>query len=364
MKETTANTAVQFRKATDSDTERIWEILLQAKAQMKRLNMHQWDENYPAIENVRQDIESGDGYVFTQENRVIAYGVISFGGEPSYKEIEGKWSNELPYMVVHRLAVADEAKHQGMARRFMLQAEEVSRQKGIYNFRIDTNYDNQYMLHLIDTMQFKYCGEVYYRGAPRKAFEKGILPHSYPLSIDGYSIREATYEDAGAIYEAIDKNRNDLRVWLPFVDGLRCISDEQAFLQSVLEVTYEQRDPVFIIEKGKEVCGLCGIHFSDLNNHRTEIGYWLLPEFRRLGLVTQAVRYLCEWAVRDRGMNRIQVRCATGNLPSNAIPQRLGFQFEGTERDGELLLSGQYADIHVYSILKSEIEKWLPQSAE
>ena len=57
------------------------------------------------------------------------------------------------------LAIADEMKRQGMAKQFMLQAEEVSRKKGVYNFRVDTKYDNAYMLRLIDTLGFKYCGE-------------------------------------------------------------------------------------------------------------------------------------------------------------------------------------------------------------
>ena len=33
------------------DEGRIWEIILQAKAQMKRLGSHQWDESYPARES-------------------------------------------------------------------------------------------------------------------------------------------------------------------------------------------------------------------------------------------------------------------------------------------------------------------------
>lgn len=57
-------------------------------------------------------------------------------------------------------------------------------------------------------------------------------------------------------------------------------------------------------------------------------------------------------------MNRIQIKCAVGNRPSNAIPLRLGFKFEGIEREGELLASGYYADINVYSILKKEISAW------
>ena len=75
-------------------------------------------------------------------------------------------------------------KRQGMAKQFMLQAEEVSRKKGVYNFRVDTKYDNAYMLRLIDTLGFKYCGEVYYRNnSARKAFEKTIRPYSHPIGI-------------------------------------------------------------------------------------------------------------------------------------------------------------------------------------
>lgn len=74
--------------------------------------------------------------------------------------------------------------------------------------------------------------------------------------------------------------------------------------------------------------------------------------------MTRCVRHLCEWAVRVRGMNSIRIRCAVGNLPSNAIPLRLGFTLKGTERLGELMANGEYADLHVYSILKSEVESW------
>ena len=321
-----------FRKAEETDIERIWQIIGQAKAQMQRLGSQQWDENYPAIEHIRQDIQDGNGYVICREDRVVAYGVISFDGEPVYKDIEGKWSNDLPYVIVHRLAIADEMKRQGMAKQFMLQAEEVSRKKGVYNFRVDTKYDNAYMLRLIDTLGFKYCGEVYYRNnSARKAFEKTIRPYSHPIGISDYTIREATFEDATLIFEAIDKNREDLRIWLPFVDGLKSVADEQGFLQSVLAVPYEQRDPVYILEQGKAICGLAGFHFSDAPN---------------------------QWAVRERNMNRIQIRCAVGNIPSNAVPKRLGFTLEGTEREGELLTSGEYVNVNVYSILKKEIEQW------
>lgn len=179
---------------------------------------------------------------------------------------------------------------------------------------------------------------------------------SFEISPD-ILLREATIEDAAAIYHAIDTHRDYMRTWLPFVDNLKSVTDEEAFLRNILSAPVNRYEPIFGIWNGhNEVCGLIGFHFSDFANHRTEIGYWLLPEYQHRGIMTQCVRRLCQWAVEAKDMKRIQIRCATSNAASNSIPLRLGFQLEGTERAGELLVSGEYADINVYSILKEEAE--------
>ena len=179
---------------------------------------------------------------------------------------------------------------------------------------------------------------------------------SFEISPD-ILLREATIEDAAAIYHAIDTHRDYMRTWLPFVDNLKSVTDEEAFLRNILSAPVDRYEPIFGIWNGhNEICGLIGFHFSDFANHRTEIGYWLLPEYQHRGIMTQCVRRLCQWAVEAKNMKRIQIRCATSNAASNGIPLRLGFQLEGTERAGELLASGEYADINVYSILKEEVE--------
>lgn len=184
------------------------------------------------------------------------------------------------------------------------------------------------------------------------------VPLSFPILPD-ILLREVRVEDAKAIYHAIDTHRDYLRTWLPFVDNLKSISDEEAFLTSIHSAPAERYIPVFgIWNEHNEVCGLVGFHFSDFDNHRTEIGYWLLPEYQHRGIMTTCVRTLCQWAVEEKGMKRIQIRCATGNAASNGIPLRLGFHHEGTERAGELLSSGEYTDIQVYSILKEEVQRF------
>lgn len=43
------------------------------------------------------------------------------------------------------------------------------------------------------------------------------------------------------------------------------------------------------------------------------------------------------------------------NKSSSNIPGRLGFKFEGIERQGELLSGGIFTDLAVYSKLKSDL---------
>jgi len=64
---------------------------------------------------------------------------------------------------------------------------------------------------------------------------------------------------------------------------------------------------------------------------------------------------LLHFAFDELNINRVQIKCAVGNTPSKNIPKRLGFKFEGIERDGELLVDNQFTDIEVYSLIKKDI---------
>ena len=97
---------------------------------------------------------------------------VVLDGEPAYDDIEGCWLSNRPYTTVHRLAVSSQAKGKGLGYTMLLKAEEISLANSIYSIRVDTNYDNTAMLHIFEKLGYVYCGEVYYRGNPRKAFEK------------------------------------------------------------------------------------------------------------------------------------------------------------------------------------------------
>ncbi len=166
------NETIIFRKAIPADTWRIWQIILQAKEQMRLRGSEQWQNGYPTLENITLDIDNQYGYVLCLNDDVVAYGAVIFDGEPAYVSIEGKWLTDSLYVVVHRLAVADEMKQKGIATLFMQEVEMLSRKNGVFSFRVDTNFDNLYMQKILVKLGFTYCGEITYESGARRAYEK------------------------------------------------------------------------------------------------------------------------------------------------------------------------------------------------
>ncbi len=108
------------------------------------------------------------------QGNVVAYGAVVFDGEPAYDAIEGAWLTDGEYVVLHRMAVADGEKARGVATEFMRRVEAMAHGRGTGSMRVDTNFDNRYMLRMLGRLGFVYCGKVRYRSGERLAFEKPL----------------------------------------------------------------------------------------------------------------------------------------------------------------------------------------------
>lgn len=172
MKGFSSSDKIVFRKAEAADLDAITEILQGAVRKMLAEGKRQWTEEYPNRIHASADIDRGVGYVLTQGDKVVAYGAVVFDGEPVYNNLDGEWLSDLPYVVVHRLAVDTEIHGKGLGTRFFKSVENLAISQNIRSFRVDTNYDNFAMLHLLSKLGFTYCGEVVYESGFRKAFEK------------------------------------------------------------------------------------------------------------------------------------------------------------------------------------------------
>lgn len=164
-------------------------------------------------------------------------------------------------------------------------------------------------------------------------------------------LRPLLIEDAQAVFNIIDSQRNYMREWLPFVDATLSIEDSRNAFKHLLSFP---NDPLFAILYKENFVGLVG--FKETNNdvRKTEIGYWLSQDYQKKGIVTQSVIKLLDYAFEEMNMNRVIIKAAVDNRKSRSIPERLGFVQEGIERDGDLLVGGVFTDIAVYSMLKQE----------
>ena len=163
-----------FRLANLGDIPQIMPMFEDAVAHMLREGKQQWDNTYPSFSHILEDVNSGNGYVMTEGDTVVAYGAVVFTGEPAYEGLKGEWLTDGPYVVIHRIVVAQKSQGRGIATTFFKMVEKLASEKGIVGFRIDTNFDNYQMLHLMEKCDFEYCGEVSYERGERKAFEKLI----------------------------------------------------------------------------------------------------------------------------------------------------------------------------------------------
>ncbi|MEY8253670.1 GNAT family N-acetyltransferase [Clostridium perfringens] len=165
---------MEFRQAKISDLDQIVEIIELSKKYLKETKVDQWQDGYPAKEDLRKDIESGNSYVLTNKDEIVATTVISLEGESTYNLIfNGEWITNEDYIVMHRVAVHDKYKGKGIFKELIKEAESLALNKGISSIKIDTHRDNISMQRAVVKNDFQKCGIIYLEdGSERIAFEK------------------------------------------------------------------------------------------------------------------------------------------------------------------------------------------------
>jgi len=164
-----------LRKAVISEIPDIWEILQDAIEQRRQDGSTQWQDGYPNELTIENDINNGHAYVLTENESILCYAAIIFDKEPAYEDIQGTWLTNGDYAVVHRVAASKLAKGKGIATKLFKNIEDVCLTNNIHSIKVDTNFDNIPMLKILDKLNYTYCGEVFFRGSARKAFEKKLV---------------------------------------------------------------------------------------------------------------------------------------------------------------------------------------------
>ena len=87
----------------------------------------------------------------------------------------------------------------------------------------------------------------------------------------------------------------------------------------------------------QESAGLCGAIGLSIQAQasRAELGYWVGSEFWRRGICTEAARAVLDYGFRQLKLRRIYAGHFASNPASGRVLQKIGMQYEGTQREHE-----------------------------
>lgn len=163
--------------------------------------------------------------------------------------------------------------------------------------------------------------------------------------------------DATELFEVVERNRDYLRQWLPWLDQNRTADDTLEFIDSALDQYASGRGFVCAVRWNRSIVGVAGYHPIDRANRCVELGYWLAEEHTGKGIMTKSCRTLVDFAFDGLRLNRVVIRAADGNQRSKAVAERLGFRREGVLREAEWLYD-RYVDLVVFGILNREWKRF------
>ena len=190
-------------------------------------------------------------------------------------------------------------------------------------------------------------------------------PEPLPLPL---RVTEATVDvhrdaDAPALLEAFRVSRKSLVPWMPWAaNGL---VDEGAALD-LIRADARQRGyarpesfPLGLFDGSspRRVLGGTGFVRIDAELAQAELGYWLRPEARGLGLCTEVVGRLITSGFGDWGFRRILVGCDGANLPSVRVAERLGLRRETHEIAARWLPGHGWCDHVGFAVLAHEWDR-------
>lgn len=167
-----------------------------------------------------------------------------------------------------------------------------------------------------------------------------------------YKIRKWKLSDAKDLSIALSnrKIQDNLRDGLPYPyteqDGADYISD-------MLSADENETFAFAITIDGKAVGSIGVFRQGNIHRQTAELGYYISEEYWGRGIMTEAVKQICQYVFSESDIIRIYAEPFAYNAASCKVLEKAGFQYEGTLRRNAVK-NGKVIDMKMYSLLKEE----------
>ncbi|MGI2172223.1 GNAT family N-acetyltransferase [Shewanella sp. MF05960] len=102
-----------------------------------------------------------------------------------------------------------------------------------------------------------------------------------------------------------------------------------------------------------EFVGLIGFRCDDLLLKRAEVGYLIAPSQQGMGFATESLRAVIDWGSLQYNMHKFFGICASENIASQRVLEKVGFILEGTLRQHSCI-NGTWFDDCYLGLLTSQ----------
>ncbi|HTJ33736.1 MAG TPA: GNAT family protein [Dactylosporangium sp.] len=175
---------------------------------------------------------------------------------------------------------------------------------------------------------------------------------SIPLT-DSAQLRPLEPWQAEEFLAHMDRARATVDPWIPWASVSTDLASARATLQRYADLTARDGGRLYgIWLDGTLVGGTMFVSF-DAASGVCELGCWLEPAGQGRGLITAATRVLIDWALRTRGVHRVEWRCRPDNVASANVARRLGMRLDGVLREA-YPYAGVRHDSQVWALLATD----------
>ena len=156
-----------------SQLEMVWDIFTRAVAQMNSIGINQWDELYPDKAILLEDIQKQQMYIFSVDDQPAACVVLNEEQSEEYQEVQWQYTNGR-IAVIHRVCVDPRLQNRGIAKKLLVQVEEMFKRQGYTSVRLDAFSQNPYSNRLYQGAGYVVRGEIFFRKGMFYCYEKEL----------------------------------------------------------------------------------------------------------------------------------------------------------------------------------------------
>ena len=166
-------------------------------------------------------------------------------------------------------------------------------------------------------------------------------------------IRKWELSDARDLATALSnkKIQDNLRDGLPYPYTEQ---DGKEFISAMLAANENDTFAFVITVNGKAIGSIGAFRQGNIHRQTAELGYYIAEEYWGKGIMTEAVKQLCDYVFSNTDIIRIYAEPFAYNIGSCRVLEKAGFQYEGTLRSNALK-NGNVFDMKMYSKLKTDL---------